>query len=100
MSANHLGEQQCRHEARLDWLRSLKPGDEVALTCDGADRLKTTDRVKVERVRLTGFGTSGRDVFLEGHPRRPLRDGVWKRKGKDWLWLRIDPIGGPDDVRR
>ena len=66
------------------WLRALKTGDTVALTVDGADRLKTTDRTTVTR-RNDG------SLWADGHPRRDLRKGTWERGGKAWLSLRIDP---------
>lgn len=85
-SASVLEQNQRKHEARLNWLRSLKTGDVVALTCDGADRAKTAERVTVFRTESTGA------LHAEGHPRRDLRRGTWERGGKAWLWLRIDPV--------
>lgn len=81
-----LEEAQRRHEARLAWLRSLKTGDAVLLTCDGADRLKTSERVTVCRC------TAGVALYVAGHPRRDVRTGRWERHGKAWLSLRIDPV--------
>jgi hypothetical protein len=82
-----LERRQNAVDARRDWLRSLKTGDAVALTTDGADRLKTTERVTVTRDQATG------GLYAEGHRRRDLRGGTWRRGGKAWLWLRIDPVG-------
>lgn len=87
-AAATLVRNQQRHEARLEWLRSLKTGDVVALTEDGADRLKTVSRVTVKR------RADDHSLYAEGHPRRDLRAGKWERGGKKWLWLRIDPVGG------
>lgn len=81
---NHLEKRQREHDERLAWLRGLKTGDEVALTCDGADRLKTTERVKVRRLPHA--------LYADGHSRRDLRSGKWERGGRNWLRLRIDPV--------
>lgn len=84
-AASVLVQNQRKHEARLAWLRSLKTGDVVLLSQDGADRLKTTDRAEVTRHE------SGA-LYVLGHPRRDLRTGKWERGGSKWLWLRIDPV--------
>jgi hypothetical protein len=87
-AARVLERMQRAHEERRDWLRSLKTGDVVALTCDGADRLKTTERATVRRNDVSGA------LYVDGHPRRDLRTGEWERGGKNWLALRIDPVEG------
>ena len=79
---------QQKHDARLAWLRSLKTGDAVLLTCDGSDRLKTAERVTVCRNETNGT------LYVDGHPRRDVRNGKWERGGKNWLSLRIDPVEG------
>lgn len=89
-----LQKRQDAHAKRLEWLWGLKTGDEVVLTCDGSDRLKTVERVKVVAVRVAGFAASDRLVFVEGHPRRGLKGGSWQRGGPNWLDLRIDPLEG------
>lgn len=87
-AAESLERSQKAHEARREWLRSLKTGDAVALTCEGFDRLKTTERATVRR------GPHGIALYVDGHPRRDVRTGRWERHGKAWLSLRIDPVKG------
>lgn len=81
-----LERRQQAHLERLKWLSSLKTGDVVMLTCDGAYRTKTVERVRVGRNAYTGA------LYVDGHPRRDVRGGKWERHGKGWLWLRIDPV--------
>ena len=85
-AASTLVRNQQKHEARREWLRSLKTGDVVVVTCDGADRVKTTERLSVER-RPDGA------LWVVGHARRDVRNGRWERGGSKWLWVRIDPVG-------
>jgi len=91
-AAEAMERAQAKHDARREWLRNLNTGDAVTLTCDGARRLKTVERATVTR-RQDGA------LWVDGHPRRDVSSGKWERGGKDWLWLRIDPVGA-EEVQR
>lgn len=83
-----LERAQKAHEERLDWLRSLKSGDVVALTW-------ASPEAKGERWAVVTRHPTNGALYVEGHPRRDVRRGKWERGGKAWLWLRIDPIAPP-----
>lgn len=91
-AAKALEASQRKHEARLDWLRSLKTGDVVTLTWQDYEHVAGGPKKEMVAVHRSADGIA---LYVDGHPRRDVRTGKWERGGKAWLWLRIDPVEAP-----